>query len=310
LLDVKEDYRGVDWGQYDFTLDDKKEAVTGRKMLVEFDYNYKKRRKFKAQNREVVFASLESFMRGYFFEMVYRDEDLTMMTFVRRLSEEPDYVEIYVPDDFDHMVEMVAMYCYSDLPETPVEVLDLEATFFDRDLLASLRFDCEDEAYVYNEYGMKIKSFKEYLGLDTSRVGVESVKWPITESRAKWIKQKADKNCLSRDPNDCFVYCLVELPREFKTMTIVTDTSVTSRFTTTEIEAEVSVKKGHKKVVPVLCPDDLDEEVTSAIEAALESRGYSINASIGETMKAALVQFQKDNRLPVGKLDYETLSRL
>ena len=34
----------------------------------------------------------------------------------------------------------------------------------------------------------------------------------------KWIKKRADRNCLSADPNDCQVWCLVEVPAEYKTV--------------------------------------------------------------------------------------------
>jgi hypothetical protein len=35
----------------------------------------------------------------------------------------------------------------------------------------------------------------------------------------KWVKKKADKNCLSANPDDCLVWCLVETPAQFKTVT-------------------------------------------------------------------------------------------
>ncbi len=31
-----------------------------------------------------------------------------------------------------------------------------------------------------------------------------------------WVKKKADRNCLSADPNDCLVWCLVDQPGGFK----------------------------------------------------------------------------------------------
>jgi len=36
---------------------------------------------------------------------------------------------------------------------------------------------------------------------------------------SKWVKRQADKNCLSADPNDCLVWCLVEVPAEYNTVT-------------------------------------------------------------------------------------------
>jgi len=35
----------------------------------------------------------------------------------------------------------------------------------------------------------------------------------------KWVKKKADRNCLSADPNDCLVWCLVEIPAQYTTVT-------------------------------------------------------------------------------------------
>ena len=34
----------------------------------------------------------------------------------------------------------------------------------------------------------------------------------------QWVKRKADRNCLSADPNDCLVWCLVETPAQYRTV--------------------------------------------------------------------------------------------
>ena len=41
----------------------------------------------------------------------------------------------------------------------------------------------------------------------------------ISPATTKWTKSKADKNCLSADPNDCLVWCLVEVPAQYQTVT-------------------------------------------------------------------------------------------
>jgi len=41
----------------------------------------------------------------------------------------------------------------------------------------------------------------------------------LKPSTTKWVKRQADKNCLSADPNDCLVWCLVEVPAEYTTVT-------------------------------------------------------------------------------------------
>jgi hypothetical protein len=41
----------------------------------------------------------------------------------------------------------------------------------------------------------------------------------VTPATTKWVKKPAAKECLSADPNDCLVWCLVEVPAEYKTVT-------------------------------------------------------------------------------------------
>ena len=41
----------------------------------------------------------------------------------------------------------------------------------------------------------------------------------VSPASTKWVKRKADKNCLSANPDDCLVWCLVEVPAEYKTVT-------------------------------------------------------------------------------------------
>ncbi len=57
--------------------------------------------------------------------------------------------------------------------------------------------------------------------IETRPAGYETVTETIQTSPAstKWVKKKADRNCLSADPNDCLVWCLVEVPAQFKTVT-------------------------------------------------------------------------------------------
>lgn len=47
---------------------------------------------------------------------------------------------------------------------------------------------------------------------------------PVTENvevrpaSTKWIRKKSDRNCLGADPDDCFVWCLVEIPAQYQTV--------------------------------------------------------------------------------------------
>ncbi|MCC7245995.1 MAG: peptidoglycan-binding protein [Saprospiraceae bacterium] len=60
----------------------------------------------------------------------------------------------------------------------------------------------------------------------TTRVEVLQPKYETVTERVevkpastKWVKKKADANCLSANPDDCLVWCLVETPAEYQTIT-------------------------------------------------------------------------------------------
>jgi len=42
----------------------------------------------------------------------------------------------------------------------------------------------------------------------------------VAPASTKWVKKRADRNCLSADPNDCLVWCLIEVPAKVDTVII------------------------------------------------------------------------------------------
>ena len=41
----------------------------------------------------------------------------------------------------------------------------------------------------------------------------------VAPSSTKWVKKKSGDNCLSADPEDCMIWCLVEVPAQYRTIT-------------------------------------------------------------------------------------------
>jgi len=39
----------------------------------------------------------------------------------------------------------------------------------------------------------------------------------VERAKEEWVKKKADRNCLSANPDDCMVWCLVKIPAKYKT---------------------------------------------------------------------------------------------
>ncbi len=111
-----------------------------------------------------------------------------------------------------------------------------------------------------------------------------------------------------------------EVPAEYRN---VTKQVLASPATTNEVEipAEYSTVTTRKLVkeggftewVEVVCGADMTPATVSAIQQALRSRGYNpgpIDNVMGAQTKTALTKFQKDNGLPIGQVNMETMRAL
>lgn len=165
----------------------------------------------------------------------------------------------------------------------------------------------------------------------------------VAPASTKWVKGKGNQNCLSANPEDCQVMCLVEVPATYKTVTkrvlkspeyeqeITTPAEfkfVTKRVMRTpervvEMEVPATYKTIMRKVLikkgelqgwkEVLCNDKLTTEKIVEIQKALKARGYDpgpIDDVLGAQTRAALIKYQRDKNLPVGNLNFETLKSL
>ena len=61
------------------------------------------------------------------------------------------------------------------------------------------------------------------------------------------------------------------------------------------------------------CSADITPAFYRQVQQALNDKGYDagpVDGQIGARTKAALVKFQRDNNLPIGSMDIETLKAL
>jgi len=136
------------------------------------------------------------------------------------------------------------------------------------------------------------------------------LKEPIT----KWIKKKADRNCLSADPNDCTVWCLVEsVPGETAHFQYVKNTSKTTEFEMQTFTVYTKIKTEFEEV-QVVCKSDIDDALIKNVQSRLSELGYfiapNIKVNMFDKIKSALSNYQNDNDLPIGHFDYQTLNHL
>ncbi len=118
--------------------------------------------------------------------------------------------------------------------------------------------------------------------------------------------------------DDCIRFA--EIPAEYtsrsyqkvKTPTQIKEVEIPAEFAT--VTKKTLVKQGGYTVwKEVLCEDQINGNTIYAIQRALKNRNYdvgNVDQVLGSQTKAALTQFQRDNGLPIGQLDVDTLNLL
>ncbi|MEY4905099.1 MAG: hypothetical protein RLZZ292_2914 [Bacteroidota bacterium] len=139
-----------------------------------------------------------------------------------------------------------------------------------------------------------------------------------TVASSQWVKKQPDRNCLSANPDDCLVWCLVEVPGENtpdKTYLLSAVEQINGQW----IEPALSAKLYKVKAV---CTESVSVELKIAtINALLEVGAYrkqkrretteNYIAYCDEHFFEALKKFQTDNDFPVGEYyDLESLVAL
>lgn len=165
----------------------------------------------------------------------------------------------------------------------------------------------------------------------------------VKPAEKKWVKGKGDANCLSQNPKDCEVWCLTEVPAQYKKVTrqtvknpemkkevdVPAVTKVVPRKQLVEeakenkteipavykmVKTKILKKKGgFQEWREVLCQQAITDTKIQQIQTALKAEGYDpgpIDNQMGSKTKEALQKFQVDKGLPVGNLNMETLNAL
>lgn len=174
---------------------------------------------------------------------------------------------------------------------------------------------CYAKTLIGDQFDYWEESYPIYLGNANDNFDyLKEKKLLLAEKSTKWVKRKADRNCLSADPNDCLVWCQVEIPEKIEVITIVTDTTQTNNYEWEKFKLSKMVKKGgFTEWREVVCNYKVTADLNQQIQRALRDKGYDsgpIDNIIGTKTKAALVAFQKKNNLPIGNLNIETMYAL
>lgn len=159
---------------------------------------------------------------------------------------------------------------------------------------------CYKKCILPDRYETKRVSYPIYLGADED-APVRLVTIVIAPPKKQWVKKSTGE------------ISLVETPAVTKEIQILADTIFYRDFRVEQFETQQLVEKGgFQREVPVVCSDARTPNLFLQISGALKSYGYmeESKAQWDGKFNQAIQQFQKDNSLPVGDLNLETLQFL
>lgn len=173
---------------------------------------------------------------------------------------------------------------------------------------------CYAKCLIPDKYEYFEKELTIYTGENTDREGVVLETIAIKPATKKWEKKKND-DCKSADPNDCLVWCLIDIPEITEDYYLVIDTSIVKEYTVEKVNYAERVRTGgFTEWREVVCAVDVTKRFYLNVQMALIEKGYGESVvpdgKISKSTKEALVRCQKENSLPVGSLDIETLQFL
>jgi hypothetical protein len=163
-----------------------------------------------------------------------------------------------------------------------------------------------------------------YTGEDVEQIGVKKIELEIAEPYGNWVVNRPTEACSNaseKDDLDCIIWEYRLVPARKKILYVVSDTVGIKDFRTQTFDLQRVVKKGSRtRAYQFNCfnynPDTrlFFSRNSQKIQDALKENGYKLIGAkenvIDKITKSAIVDFQKKNNLPVGKLDYETLKAL
>ncbi len=172
---------------------------------------------------------------------------------------------------------------------------------------------CFAKCLIQDKFLTITDSFPIYSNIENIDYDIELIE--LHPSCQKWVTKKADKDCESDDPNDCLVWCLIDVEELTKEVKIPINPSLAGELSYEVYESKKLISKGGwTEWREVVCGKDVTKDLVKKVQFALVEKGYlgetGINNILGKETKAALVLFQKENELPVGQLDFETLASL
>jgi len=174
---------------------------------------------------------------------------------------------------------------------------------------------CYEKVTFPDEYEIYDIAVPIYIGDDKTIIKKHTRKEKITllEAHSRWVQKVADRNCISKNPEkDCMVWCLVEeKAKVVKLDKVVIDTSITQDYDWEYFTIKKMMRKGgYSDWIEVLCSSDITNDLINSIRSIIGIPQEDYNFDVDAEMRNKLVEYQKENDLPLGYLDYMTLEHM
>ncbi len=175
-------------------------------------------------------------------------------------------------------------------------------------------YETVSEQYLIAEASSRIETANAIYETQTEQI-------ETAPASTKWVKKKADKNCLSADPNDCLVWCLVETPARFKSVSRKVRVGCPSGYadngTDCSRSIEIPAEYGSRKRRVVKTPASTREEVIPAEYKSITRRVVKTPASVREevipaeygTSKTKKVKTPASTRTIEVPAEYQTITK-
>jgi hypothetical protein len=229
------------------------------------------------------------------------------------------YLQVYTPNEYEYK-----------------EVTEIDRPAYTKSISIPAIYE-----YVYDTLVLRPAEKRLEVVAETYTTVIETVL--VAPPTTRWETGKIDPNCLSTNPADCRVVCLVEVPAKYTTYTRkVLETPSYTREVNIPAEIKIAtkrilktpagvmdyevpatyktvmkrqlVKKGFIDWKEVICSDQINIELVKKVQEALTDKGYDagpVDGAWGGKSLDAMNKVQGEKNLPITKvISLETLQAL
>ncbi|HRI00934.1 MAG TPA: peptidoglycan-binding protein [Saprospiraceae bacterium] len=187
-------------------------------------------------------------------------------------------VQVLVKGETKKLVKVPAKY---DVQTERILVKEASSTF--RTIPATYKTESEQ---------ILVEPEKKVVKTVPAKYKTESRRILVSEAHGEWVKKKKAPNCLSQNPEDCYIVCYEEIPAKYRTETTTVEVEPAR---TIEETIPARYKTVSKRVVDQ--PARTEEVPIPAVYQTVSKRVMVEPESVREVVTPAVYKIVKERRL-------------